>query len=201
MHKIFDFSSMTPNTLMYKLIQQERPINSTLLSILSILRKNSPLFFKEELNCSNLQAFFGLSPKQYSLITFDVDVRIPSISRTNTNAEYSPHEVCTSLCDANLLTNSSGQTHVLRVKGIKRSIQQKILTPALFQKTAERFCTPKKVTQHSLIRRNRRIFLISQARKSFSRFCNKQYFDRRLSNANHQFSFPLYLKSLIELPA
>ena len=199
MHKILDFSSMAGDTLMYQLIQRERPINSTLLDVLSILRKNSPLFFKEELNCHNLQAFFGLSPKQYSLITYDNNLKLPSVSQTNTSTSYAPHDVCTSVCDTNLLTKSDNQEHVLRVKGIKRSIQQKVLTPALFQKTAERYCVPKKVVQHSLIRRNRRIFLVTQARKSFSRFCNKQYFNRSLSNANHQFSFPLYLKDLIEL--
>ena len=198
LHQIFDFSSLGRDTVISKLIREERPINAFLLEVLSILRKNSPLYFKEELLCHNLQAFFGLSPKQYSLVTFDLDLNIPSVPQSITPPVYSPHEICSPECDSNLLTHSN-RNHVLRVKGIKRSIQQKVLTPALFQKSAERFCTPKKIVQHSLIRRDRRIFLVSQTRKSFSRFCNKQYFHTKFATRNHQFSFPLYLKGLIEL--
>lgn len=196
-HQILDFSSLNKDTLIYRMLIDERPINTCLLSIISLLRKNSPLYFKEELGGTDLQAFWGLSPKQYSLVTYDNSLKIPSLLNTQTNTVYKPHETCTLACDIGLLTPSR-HTPIMRVKGVKRSIQQKILTPQHFQKTAERFCHPKRILQHSLIRRDRRMFLVSQSRQSFTRFCNKAYFTSRFSNKDHHFSFPLFMKELVE---
>ena len=196
-HQILDFSSIDKDTLLYKTCIKENPINSCIWEILSALRKNSPLYFKEEIGGQHLQAFFGCSPKQYSLICFDKSLKIPSLTITN-KTTFTPHDQCTTECTENLLTHPKHTAPIMKIKGVKRSIQQKILTPEHFQRTSERFCTPLRIVQHSLIRRNRRIFLVSQSRLALTRFCNKAYFCKSHSTTDNHFSFPLFMKELVE---
>ena len=191
---ILDFSSVDHDSFFYTLLSRQRPINSALITCISALRRNSPLFFKEEMGCNALSAIFGLSPKQYAVLRHS-HLTIPLLT-PNPVSSFSNHEVCTSNCTQNLIPLH--ERNVVRIKGIKRSIQDKLLTTQDFQRSAERGCPPKRVKQHSLIRRDRKIFLVSQTKRSFSLFCNKSYFDPRYSNASHYFSFPLYMKSLLE---
>ena len=195
LHRILDFSSLNSESFIYTLLSKQRPINTKILTCLSACRKNHPLYYKEELGCIPLARFDALSPKQYSVLPHNNGLTIPSIA-LDTNSSYREHNVCSEECSRNLMP--ADPRSLIRVKGIKRSIQQKLITTFDFQKSAERLCEPRTVKQHSLIKRDRRIFLVAQSRRAFSRFCNKAYFNPLYSNKSHYFSFPLYLKPILE---
>ena len=195
LHPILDFSSLSSDSFIYTLLVKDRTINSTIISCLASLRRNSPLYFKEELNCMPIQAFFACSPKQYCLIPYNTNLTIPHLT-TSSNTCFTDHDKCSASCSTGLIPPNKHS--ILRVKGVKRSLQKKVINASDFERTAQRLCTPKRLVQHSLIRKDRRIYLVSQTRRSLTRFCNKAYFDPRFSNKTSFFSFPLYMKSLLE---
>ena len=195
LHPILDFSSLGSNSFIYQLLIKDRSINSTIISCLASLRRNSPLYYKEELNCMPIKAWFSTSPKQYCLIPYGTNLTIPHLT-TASNSCFTDHDRCSESCSANLIPPHKHS--ILRVKGVKRSLQRKVIDASDFERTAQRQCAPKRIVQHSLIRRDRRIYLVSQTRRSLTRFCNKAYFDPRFSNKSHFFSFPLFMKSVLE---
>ena len=200
LHTILDYSSIGRNSVLYYLLAKERSINATMIEILAKLRKNASLYYKSEINCMNPVNFFATSPKQYSLDvrTQDLTFSVNNLSiQIDSPTPYKPHDVCTDACSSGLQTTHDTRS-ILKIKGLKRNLAGKLVTSKDFQRTAEYKCYPRTVVQHSIRRKNRRIFIIAQSKVSLTNLNTKQYFATKFSNKRCYFSFPLYLKSIIE---
>ena len=192
--EFLDFSSILVGSPLYVMIVNNHPHNETLLTFLASLTKNKSLYFKDE--CSYpLQNFYGTSPKQYMLTYLPTDARYNSISLKPTNKKHVPHDICTEACvkDLELIPKT-----VLKAKGIKRNIAGKVLNNISFARVTQRRCNPIRVSQYSLKRQDRRIFLIQTKKRSLSCLNTKQYFNSLYETDRNFFGFPLYLKQLLE---
>ena len=205
MQTILDFSSIGKQSILYYLITKERSINETIISILGKLTKNRSLYYKSEINCMNAVSYYATSPKQYNVNVTKKDLDFPALTSSSrpshgpyvTKIQRDEHSICTSACTDNLEANDNVR-NILKIKGLKRNLTTKLITSRDFQRVAERNCQPKRVIQHSIIRRERRIFVVAQNKVSLTNLCTKQYFSSQYSNKRCFFSFPLYLKSVIE---
>ena len=205
MQTILDFSSIGKQSVLYYLITKERSINETIINILGKLTKNRSLYYKSEINCMNAISYYATSPKQYNVNVTKQDLEFPVLTPPphpshppyGTKIRRDEHTTCTSACTDGLEANDNVR-NILKIKGLKRNLTSRLVTSRDFQRVAERNCQPKRVIQHSIIRRERRIFVVAQNKVSLTNLCTKQYFHSYFSNKRCFFSFPLYLKSVIE---
>ena len=110
-----------------------------------------------------------------------------------------PESACTVECTNNL-DSINQKVSVLKIKGLKRSLCGTIVKDrdGDFEKVLERFCQPRTVSQHSIRRRERRLYVVRENRKILSPLNVKQYFNSRYSTRDFFFGFPLYLRPLLE---
>ena len=197
LHTILDFSSIGRESVLYHLITKEQKINETMITILARFRKNSSLYYKSEINCMNALNYFATSPKQYNLNVSKRELSFTNADK-NLDEQIQPlHETCTDKCNSDLLENANFQS-ILKIKGLKRSLADRLVTASDFEKVTKRNCPPKRVLQHTIQRKDRKIYIVAQNKISLTYLCTKQYFSEAYKNKRCFFSFPLYLKSLLE---
>ena len=204
---LLDFSSLDEESLVHRLALKQNPINELFLKILSLATKNKNFLFKDELGsraqhfCSS---YYGASAKQYEIRSHDPYTMFLTPNPTSTRPEpplFTPHSelACTERCK-NSLDTINNKVSVLKIKGMKRSLCGTVVknTDCDFERVIERHCQPRTVTQHSIRRRNRRLYVVRENRRILSRLNVKQYFHSRYSTRDFHFGFPLYMKSLLE---
>ena len=203
MMNILDFSSIPSESPLLYFLKRDNPFNLFLVGILSTIRKNKSLYYKDEAlskkDCHNNTAnilckFYACSPKQY-LISFHND-DIKYYSKQPERFLFDAHSECSAECEVDLDAVSSPL--VLKAKGLKRSIQGKVLNNREFQKVAQRQCPAKRVAQHTIKRQYRRAFLVFSNRRSLSNLNTKQYFSQKYRNHRIYVGFPLFLKDVLE---
>ena len=200
---MLDFSSLDEKSLVHYITIKHNPTNKILLDILSLSRKNCNFLYKDELGTEGrglCSSYYGASAKQYEIKSYHPDTLFLMPAHTAINFEptvYQPHPACTDRCSENLTTGDN-PVSVLRVKGLKRSLAGKKWKEGDFEQVIERFCQPRTVSQYSIRRRNRKLFVVGEGRRVLSKLNVKQYFHSQYSDRDFFFGFPLYLKSFLE---
>ena len=194
---ILDFSSLNTSSILTTLICRESNICMNAFKYLSTVRKNASLYYKDETS-RDVRSWWGSSPKQYLLDFLPFDACFTkSNPKSQSFSTFRDHEICTTSCYEDL-ESSKTVGFILKAKGLKRSLASKLIDNTDFERSAERFCPPKRVLQHSIRRKDRRVFLVGSNKRALTFLNAKQYFARKFSTFQNDFGYPLYLKPLLE---
>ena len=195
---ILDLSSLTTSSLLTTMISRQSTVCKNAFRYLSLIRKNASLYYKDETS-RDLQSWWGSSPKQYLLSFLPFDARFSKKSPNVRNlSTFRDHTVCSTSCYEDL-DSCRNVGFILKAKGLKRSLASKLVDNTDFERSSERHCPPKRVIQHSIRRKDRRVFVVGSERRALTFLNAKQFFSRKFSNPRNDFGYPLYLKPLLEL--